>query len=260
MKKESPLLLHIPHSSTTIPEEYRRIYTNHSLLQQELLRMTDRYTDELFQSCDTRIVFPVSRLLCDVERFRDPSMECMTEKGMWICYTHSSDGKPLASFDEAHIKNILSRYYDVHHQRFSELTEQKLHTFGQVLVVDCHSFSSKPLPHEPSQQEPRPDICIGTDCYHTPEALVQRLEAFFHANSLSTKRNNPFAGTIVPLQYYQANPSVYSVMIEVNRKLYMDETTAEKKPFFPTVATVLQGALAVCRRFCETERAPCCNM
>lgn len=249
MKKESPLLLHIPHSSTVIPEAYINIYTDRSLLLRELRCMTDFFTDELFQSDDTRIIFPVSRLLCDVERFREPSMESMTKRGMWICYTHCSDGSLLAKTNELHIQRILNRYYDAHHRRFFELADEKHKALGHVLIVDCHSFSSTPLPHEPSQKTMRPDICIGTDSYHTPEGLTQRLELCFRDQGFCVERNDPFAGTIVPMQFYRKNPFVHSIMIEVNRKLYMDETTTRKAASFPRVTMALQEALTVCRCF-----------
>ena len=80
------LLLHIPHSSTYIPKEMNDLFViNRKELDRELLDMTDLYTDELFDFAENRIVFPFSRLICDVERFRDRTQETMTEKGMWIC-------------------------------------------------------------------------------------------------------------------------------------------------------------------------------
>ena len=65
------ILLHIPHSSIQIPEKYlNSFYLNEEQLNQELLRMTDWYTDELFADPqipeENRIVFPYSRLICDV--------------------------------------------------------------------------------------------------------------------------------------------------------------------------------------------------
>jgi N-formylglutamate amidohydrolase len=44
--------------------------------------------------------------------------------------------------------------------------------------------------------------------------------------------NSPFKGTIVPLNYYQKNKKVLSVMLEINRSLYMDEATGQKNSNF----------------------------
>jgi hypothetical protein len=36
------------------------------------------------------------------------------------------------------------------------------------LIIDVHSFSSVPLPHEPDQTPRRPEVCIGFDRFHSP--------------------------------------------------------------------------------------------
>ena len=62
------VVLHIPHSSRHVPPEERQaIMLDDSALDQELLRMTDAYTDELFPVTPFeagRVVFLVSRLVC----------------------------------------------------------------------------------------------------------------------------------------------------------------------------------------------------
>ena len=68
-------------------------------LERELLGMTDLWTDELFpdsaRQSDTVIVYPVSRLVVDPERFEhdDP----MDVKGIGAVYLKTSDGKQLRS-------------------------------------------------------------------------------------------------------------------------------------------------------------------
>jgi N-formylglutamate deformylase len=71
----SPIaILHIPHSSRHVPAKERQaIRLDDDALNIELLRMTDAYTDELFPRTPleaARVIFPVSRLVCDVERRR----------------------------------------------------------------------------------------------------------------------------------------------------------------------------------------------
>jgi N-formylglutamate deformylase len=79
-------VLHIPHSSRHVPPEERQaIRLDDTALHTELLRMTDGYTDELFPVTAIeagRIVFPVSRLVCDVERFSSDEDEPMAARGM----------------------------------------------------------------------------------------------------------------------------------------------------------------------------------
>jgi N-formylglutamate amidohydrolase len=80
------------------------------------------------------------------------------------------------------------------------------------------------LPYELDQDPGRPDICIGTDEYHTPQALVRAAQQAVADEGLTCRINRPFAGTLVPAPYWQCDQSVSSIMIEVNRNLYMDRT------------------------------------
>ena len=48
------------------------------------------------------------------------------------------------------------------------------------------------------------------------------------------------------MAYWRKDPSVMSVMIEVNRKLYMDGTTGEKLKRFNTVRDHIGKALSLC--------------
>ena len=55
--------------------------------------------------------------------------------------------------------------------------------------------------------------------------------------------NHPFSGAVVPLAFYKKNPGVMSVMIEINRKLYMNEETGEINSGFTNTRNVIRRAL-----------------
>ena len=230
MKK---VLIHIPHSSYYIPQRYRRLfYLSGEELFQEQLRMTDSYTDQIYAVKGTeRLIFPFSRLICDVERFRNEKDEEMTKQGMWICYTRTSDGKPLKEISNCHKQDIL-HLYDNHHAFLEKWVEKTAEEIGNCLIIDAHSFSSVPLPYELHSQEFRPNICIGTDLFHTPDYLIDYFYNAFNQAGYSVGINTPFQGTIVPLRYYHQNKRVMSIMIELNRSLYMNENTGKKKNEF----------------------------
>ena len=221
MQKNQPVVIHVPHASVCIPPEEQPFFVTHDL-SREIAVMTDHYCDDLYDTGDTMIRFPISRLVCDPERFREDADEGMARIGMGAVYTSCSDGSELKHISRLHREEILSRYYDPHHQRLERAVEEKLRHFGTCLLIDGHSFHDVPLPYESDQNTPRPDICIGTDAYHTPDDLTECLFQFFQCRGYSVAVDRPFAGSLVPMKYYRRDSRVRSVMIELNRGLYMD--------------------------------------
>lgn len=242
------ILVHIPHSSYIIPNKYKNLfYLKGVELFQEQLKMSDSYTDELFNIKGIqRHIFPISRLVCDVERFRNEEDEEMTMQGMWVCYTKTSDYKPLKKVTKGHKKEILKQYYDKHHSSFEEKIEKILKRYNQCLIIDAHSFSSKPLPYELHAQTFRPDVCIGTDNFHTPKEITEYFYNAFTDLGYKVGINNPFCGTIVPLKFYRKNKNVNSIMLEINRSLYMNELTGKKNQNFEKIQNEIKQIILLC--------------
>ena len=210
----SDLVLHIPHSSTVVPADVRRqLCLNDAALAHEVLRLTDHHTEALFGDVvrslgATAIVFPVSRLVVDPERFEDDALEPMARVGMGVIYTKTADGGALRAESPAAAEreSLLRRYYRPHHAQLEAAVHDALEVRGRCLVIDCHSFPARPLPYELDQDPDRPDICLGTDEFHTPAELVQTGEAAFEAEGLSVAVNRPFAGALVPMKFYRTDP------------------------------------------------------
>lgn len=226
--QKKKLILHIPHSSTFVPETFQVL--EGVSLEKEFQRMTDWFTDELFDFDGAeKLIFPYSRLYCDVERFRSDRDEPMAKKGMGACYTRTSYGTQLRKVSSKEKVFIKSAIYDKHHKKLEVLIDEELCNQGTALIIDCHSFSNVPLPHEDSSI--RPDICIGTDSFHTPIELIEFVQDYFEKEGLTVAINEPFSGTMVPLKFHAKDKRVKSIMIEVNRRLYLDEKFKKNKHF-----------------------------
>ncbi|MEH6550646.1 MAG: N-formylglutamate amidohydrolase [Pseudomonadales bacterium] len=253
------MIFHIPHSSTLIPEDQRQLLQfTESELAAELLALTDHFTEELFSPHagpdDVALVFPVSRLVTDVERFSDDADETMSKVGMGAIYTHSSQRKRFRLAPEPSERDaLLNLYYVPHHQAFGEAVATQLEKDGTALIIDCHSFPSKALPYEPDQDPDRPVFCIGTDDFHTPKGLVEEIAHYLESAGYSVKVNAPFAGSIVPMAYYGKNDHVHSLMLEINRALYMDETTGLKLGSFDEVKGCVERVVSICRGFGDAQ-------
>jgi len=244
------VLVHVPHGALAIPPTERsRLLVNDAELAQELLLMTDRYTPELVARSvelgGTVLVNRVSRLVVDPERFPDDADEPMAPVGMGAVYTRTHDGRPLRSADADERTRLLAAYFEPYARAATDLAAGLLERFGRCLVIDAHSFPARPLRYELSQDPDRPAICIGTDEFHTPEALVQAIERICRERGASTERNFPFAGTYVPLPFWRREPRVTSVMIEVRRDTYMDEATGARSAAFEETQALVGEILEV---------------
>lgn len=96
----APLIAHVPHASTRIPSDVRaELLLSDDELADELLRLTDHYTDELFAGVAelgaTLFVNDLSRLVFDPERFLDDSVEPMAPRGQGVVYWQGTQGQVI---------------------------------------------------------------------------------------------------------------------------------------------------------------------
>jgi N-formylglutamate deformylase len=134
---------------------------------------------------------------------------------------------------------LLDRWYWPHHSTLEHLVNDVAVSSGVCLIVDCHSFPSVALPYELDQKSERADICIGTDSFHTPPFICDAIVTAAETEGYSVVVAAPFAGSLVPLAFYRKDRRIMSVMIEINGRLYMDESTGLKKPDFELVCAAV---------------------
>jgi N-formylglutamate amidohydrolase len=225
MKK---IITHIPHSSSFIPEFEHYVISKEKVIS-EVILLTDWYTDDLFHSNNSiPVIADFNRVFCDVERFEDDKLEMLSEFGMGVLYTKTDNGELMRDLTNDYREKIINRYYRKHHDSFTSTVKKQLSENGMAMILDCHSFSDVPFKRDLNQNSNRPDFCIGSDIYHTPQNLIDISIEFFNSKGYSLELNNPYSGSIVPSEFYQSNNNVKSIMLEINRKLYLKPNSIEK--------------------------------
>ena len=228
------VVVHIPHASVDIPGQFRKsILLSEAQLWREKRRMTDAFCDDLYDApgFDKRVVAKYSRFVCDVERFRDDSLEKRAKYGQGLMYTHTTLGKRLRIYDKSLRDKILREVYDPHHELLTSAVDNALERYGKCLVIDGHSFPSL-TPIKPLGIFTRPDFDIGTDSVHTPDYLRDAICNKVKELGYSVKVNTPFAGAITPMKHYRKDKRVFAIMFETNRRLYMNSKDMTKSTGF----------------------------
>ncbi len=182
------------------------------------------------------VVFPYSRLCCDVERLINDPLE---KAGLGICYIREVPRGKGCSYIYREFNTgeyAFNLYADFHAMVSKKIVGMSGYN-EQILLIDCHSFSA--LPNLLNPTPPDIDICIGYNddmtCPYTK--TIDYIVQYFKSLGYKVGINEPFSNSKtfpVPIEYH-------SVMIEVNKRLYMDEGTLEKTPGFEILQQDIQA-------------------
>jgi len=133
--------------------------------------------------------------------------------------------------------------YKPYHRTLRQLVLRTASTFGYAVLIDCHSMPSTSLHRD---EGVKADVVLG-DRYGTScDALLSDLvEVTLRARGYSVVRNKPYAGGFITEHYGEPALGHHALQIEINRALYMDERTLDKKPGFDGLAGDLMEAFGV---------------
>ena len=205
------IVLNIPHSSINgiYDEKYGKWCKSPLFINNIVNKWTDWYTDYLFSVDNSnikKVVFPYSRFVCDAERLESDEMEKI---GQGIAYTSFNDYRRTISEEE---KERIIGLWKEHQNKLVECIDK------DTVLIDCHSF-----PSELSET----DICIGfNDDWSYDENIVEMIKSVFTKKGYSVSMNTPYSNSITP----KTNFEYKSVMIEVNKRVYMNEKTLSLNP------------------------------
>jgi N-formylglutamate amidohydrolase len=257
-----PLILHIPHSQVGIPASLKREFVvRHKKLSAHLAASTDHFTDELFDSNlpnTQALIFPISRLAVDTERFERDALEPMAKRGLGVLYERGHDGNVIRRpITGARREEIVAAWYRLHHDWLTQSVDDALVSAPRALVIDCHTFPDVPFAMDADQVVPRPDVCIGTAGIHTPQWLVHAATKWCKSQGWSVRVDAPYSGSIVPLNHNGKDRRVLSIMVEINRARYMElqGTQAVRRASFRKCKRFVSGLVAALRAAVARDNA-----
>lgn len=248
-----PIVLSSPHSGPVFPEEF---LANSILDVNELKSSEDCFVTDIVQSASNQgiplLSMNIARTFIDVNRdkieiddsmyFNAPtnpnnngSRRCRVGLGVIhrIVWPKKNiyDGK--ISYYEAmeRIKNV----YDPYHKRLKQLVDKCHRKFGFCLLLDCHSMPSI-ICNIMNESKPV-DFCLCTlfdeSC---PTQMSEYLSDELKERNYRVEFNRPYAGAFITFNYCQPRKNIYTMQLEINRSLYMDEDNFKKNDSFQRIS------------------------
>lgn len=248
-----PIVLSSPHSGKLFPPEF---LANSALSEDELRSSEDCFVDEIIIEASNAgipmIAMNIPRTFVDVNRDKieiDETMYFDGKKpqdligsrrcrvGLGVIHRIVSQNKPiydgLISYKEA--MERIKYVYDPYHKRLKQLVDRCHKKFGYCLLVDCHSMPSK-ICNIMNEAKPV-EFCV---CNLFDESCPPAMSEFF-GNALAEKDyrveyNRPYAGAFITFNYCQPRKNIFTLQLEINRSIYMNEDVYKKNADFHKVS------------------------
>jgi N-formylglutamate amidohydrolase len=195
------------------------------------LREEDPFTDLWAQRFGTWITVQRSRFEVDLNRPREGAV-----------YRRPEDAWGMAVWRTPPPDSVVARslaLYDEFYEGLERVLADAQETFGQVVVLDLHSYNHRrDGPDSPAaEQRENPDINVGTGSMdverwaHVVECFMARLaDADVRGRKLDVRANVRFEGGHLSRWVHERFPaSCCAIAVEV-KKLFMDEHTGELDP------------------------------
>ena len=264
-KRGFPLFVSIPHSGVKIPPEADWLEDLDSSI---LMCDVDAYVDDLYRPAIEKLKIPFvffewHRYSLDVNRFstdiskwtvenqKSSSKEIvdskMKKEPSDIHWHKSTKGdvlikKPLSRKQHKHLINTY--FVPFHYKIKEQIKDFKKQGYQNIYFLDLHSMPSQGLDFHRDTGESRKEIVIsdneGRSCSKPFRDLL--VKAYEQAG-FEVALNWPYKGGAIIQNYGQPHHGQQALQIELNRKLYMDEETKEKKVSYKQVQDQLTQAM-----------------
>jgi N-formylglutamate amidohydrolase len=254
----APLVFASPHSGAHYPPEFVAA----SALELGALRKSeDCYVDDLFADTPAlgapllRALYP--RAYLDVNRepyeldpdmFEQPLPAFVNTTSARVTAGLGTIARIVASRREiyrgklpfAEAERRVENVYKPYHQALRSLINRTWAQFGFCILVDCHSMPSTGLPVDSEKDGRGIDMVLGdrggTSC---APIVTETVEASLAGLGYRVTRNNPYAGGFTTQHYGDPVNGVHAIQIEINRSIYMDEVTLQRRGGFGKLKTHL---------------------
>lgn len=243
-----PLVFNSPHSGRIYP----RAFLAASRLDAHTLRRSeDAFVEELFGFV-TDLGAPLlhahfPRAYLDVNRepyeldpilFRDGLPHYANTQSVRVVGGLGTIARIVSESDEIYREPLsveaalerINRLYTPYHETIAALLLEAKREFGLAILIDCHSMPSSPTA---DRSVGRPDFVLGDRFGTSCSGELTRIAAStLEAQGYAVALNKPYAGGYITEHYGRPHKAQHVLQIEINRALYMNETSFAKSQDF----------------------------
>ena len=164
-----------------------------------------------------------------------PLQPTVSKRGLGLLKSKSRYGEPVheRKLTVAEVMERLEKYHRPYYAELAQNIERLKSAFGFVAQLSCHCMSAVGAPTHPDPGQDRPDFNLGNVNGKTSSAeFVDFVAAKIKSLGYSCGMNFPYNGGELNSRFGDPAHGVESIMVEINKKLFMDVKTFRKTAGF----------------------------
>ena len=166
--------------------------------------------------------------------------------GFGVVPRRAGDGSALydrrLSLEEA--ERRIALVHAPYHTALADLMEAARHRHGSAMLIDWHSMPSRAA-GVPTRGQRTLDIILGDRHGAACRSATSRhARALFEAQGWRVGLNAPYAGGYATQHWGRPGAGFEALQVEINRALYLDETTLEPSAHYEGFTVALAKVIA----------------
>ena len=236
-----PLVVDVSRSGREYPREFRSplpfsvLHDNVSMYVEDLWSAAPRVGATLLYCCFPNTFIDVNREPDDL----DPAVidgswpsplnpSPVAIRGLGLIKTKSRYGEPLQErkLTVEEVRERLDSYYHPYHAELQKIIDDTVARQGMLWQLSCHCMSAVGAPTHADAGKSRADFCLGN--LHGRSAsgrFTDYVAGEIGKLGYSVTINDPYAGYELNRRYGEPGAGKESIMVEINKRLFMDTGT-----------------------------------
>ena len=254
-----PLVVDVSRSGRVYPKEFRSplpfsvLHDNVSMYVEDLWAAAPGVGATMLYCCFPNTFIDVNRQEDDL----DPAVidgewpgplnpSPVAIRGLGLIKTKSRYGEPMQEkkLSVAEIRERFDNYYHPYHRELQRIVDETHARHGLLWQLSCHCMSAVGAPTHADAGKSRADFCLGNlEGGTSSSKFIEYVAGEIGKLGYSVTLNDPYVGNELNRRHGEPARGKESIMVEINKKLFMDTKTFRKTAGFDRLKADLDRLL-----------------
>jgi N-formylglutamate amidohydrolase len=266
----TPVIVDVSRSGREYPADFRSnvpftvVHDNVSMYVDEIWSAAPELGTTMLYAVFPHVYIDANRNELDIDaeliegEWPVPLQPNVSLRGLGLLKAKSRYGEPMQErkLTVAEVMERIEKYHRPYYAELGRIIEETKAKFGRVYQLSCHCMSAIGAPTHPDPGQERADFCVGDikGTTASPE-FINFVADTIRNLGFSCTINTPYTGGELNVRFGDPANGVESIMVEINKKRFMDIKTLRKTEGFSEIQQAANEVLKAVSKYAADHKS-----